>query len=123
MHRILIVDDEKEIRLMLRNMLEKLGHEISTAPDGQKAIELFNQKPFDLLITDLVMPKKEGAREIFELKNQYPDIKIIAISGGSRIKPEIYLETAKAFGADIVMKKPFFKRQILDAVAKLLDNN
>ena len=120
MHRILVVDDEKQIRELLRQLLEGQGYEVVEAPDGVIALQLFRENPADLVITDIIMPEKEGIRTIFDLKNDYPDVKIIAISGGSRVEPQAYLETAEAFGAIKTFSKPFNTKELLKAVKELL---
>ena len=80
MARILIVDDELQIRLLLRQLLEKEGHEIEEASNGRMALNLFRERPFDLVILDLIMPEKEGVETIIELKGEFKDAKILAIS-------------------------------------------
>ena len=84
MKRLLVIDDDDQMRQMLKQMLERAGYEIIDAPDGQTGIELYRQNPTDLIITDLIMPQKDGMETIIELKRDFPNVKIIAISGGSR---------------------------------------
>jgi YesN/AraC family two-component response regulator len=79
-----------------------------------------NFKP-DLVITDIIMPEKEGLETIFELRKKYPGIKIIAISGGGRISPDGYLPSAKLLGADMVFQKPLIPKEFIAAVSKLLN--
>ena len=97
MRKILIIDDEPYILLMLKKMLEKAGYEVDMASNGQQGMELFEKDNADLVITDIIMPDKEGLEIILEMKKQRPDLKIIAISGGGRISPESYLECATHF--------------------------
>ncbi len=120
MARILVVDDEIEIRHLLRQMLEREGYEVSEAPDGEVAVRLFRADPFDLVITDIIMPEKEGIKTIFELRHDYPNVKIIAISGGSRVEPQAYLDTAEAFGAVRSFVKPFSTLEMIQTVRELL---
>jgi YesN/AraC family two-component response regulator len=120
MGKILIIDDEPYILLMLKKMLEKAGHEVDLASNGREGIELFKKEPVDMVITDIIMPDKEGLEIILEMKNAQPELKIIAISGGGRISPESYLECAKHFGAARVFQKPFKQNDILSAVKELM---
>ena len=93
---------------------------IDEATNGNEAIESQTADPFDLIITDLLMPEKQGVEAIIELKRDYPDLKIIAISGGGQIKnPDcimLALELADEFGADRVLAKPFSDDELLEHV-------
>jgi DNA-binding response OmpR family regulator len=120
MAKILVLDDEAAIVLMIKKMLEKAGHEVDMALNGRDGMILFEQNKPDLLITDIIMPEKEGLETIFELRQKYPDLKIIAISGGGRISPDGYLPGAKLLGADMVFPKPLDQKEFLQAVATLL---
>src|SRR3989339_868105 len=106
MARILIIDDETAISVMLKRMIEKAGHETRIAVNGVEGIQLFDNFSPDLLITDIVMPEKEGLELIFELRRKNPELKIIAISGGGRFQYEGYLSSAKHLGANMVFQKP-----------------
>ncbi len=117
---ILVVDDEEQIRSTLKQMLESSGYEVMEAPDGNVALWLFKDKPSDLIITDLIMPEKEGIETIMELKRDYPGVKIIAISGGGTGDPKDYLKLAKQIGADSTLAKPFEKDELLKAIDDLL---
>jgi CheY-like chemotaxis protein len=119
MAKILVIDDEPAILLMLKKMLEKAGHKVDTASNGNEGIILFEKNKHDLLITDIIMPEKEGMETIIELRKKYPDLKIIAISGGGRINPEGYLPGAKLLGANMVFQKPLIQKEFLEAVAML----
>jgi DNA-binding response OmpR family regulator len=121
MAKILVLDDEASIVLMIKKMLEKAGHEVDMALNGKDGMILFEQNKPDLLITDIIMPEKEGLETIFELRQKYPDLKIIAISGGGRISPEGYLPGAKLLGADMVFQKPLDQKEFVQAVATLLN--
>jgi len=120
MAKILIVDDESEIRQMLKLMLEKEGYEVSEASNGNEAIEMFNEDPSDLVITDLIMPEKEGLGTIREIRKNNPDVKIIAISGGHRFGLKSYLDASKTFGADMTFQKPLVLKDIREAIKDLL---
>ncbi|OIO69652.1 MAG: response regulator [Zetaproteobacteria bacterium CG12_big_fil_rev_8_21_14_0_65_55_1124] len=121
MARILIIDDEQLFRQMLRQMLEQAGHEVTEAADGAQGIEAFKWQPADLVITDIFMPDKEGISTILDLKKEFPDVKVIAITGGgNRRRGFEYLEYASKIGADKVLSKPFERQEILDAIHELL---
>ena len=122
MKRILIIDDDIQIRQMLRQMLEREGYEVNDASNGAEGIELYRDAPFDLIITDIIMPEKEGLETIMELKGDFQYLKIIAISGGGRIDSKDYLKIAKKFGADRTFSKPFDREELLAAIEKLLSN-
>ncbi len=118
--RILVIDDEEQMRSMLRLMLEDEGFEVSEAPDGKVALWIYKEKPSDLIITDLLMPEKEGIETIMELKKNFPDVKVIAISGGGKGGLKTYLDLARKSGADSALAKPFEKEELLKAVKGLL---
>jgi CheY-like chemotaxis protein len=121
MAKILVFDDEPSILLMIKKMLEKTGHEVDIALNGIQGMELFEKNKPDLLITDIIMPEKEGLETIFELRRKYPELKIIAISGGGRISPDGYLPGAKLLGANMVFQKPLVQKEFLQAVSLLLN--
>jgi len=120
MSKILIVDDDQQIRDMLRITLEREDYEVVEAGDGFEAVAAYKTHVVDLVITDIVMPDKEGIELIMELKAMDPKISIIAISGGGRINPEDYLKWARRFGVDHTFSKPVDRQKLLAAVAELL---
>ncbi len=121
MAHILIIDDDTKILEMLRQTLEREGHEVVGALDGKEGLRLYRENPTDLIITDLIMPEKEGIETIMELYNDFPDVKIIAISGGGRLDPGQYLSMAKSFGAQYTFAKPVEREKLLKAVRELLE--
>jgi len=120
MQRILIIDDDHHILLMIKKMLERAGFEVDLASNGNEGVELFNKMPVDLVITDIIMPEKEGLETIREMKRLRPDLKIIAMSGGGKVSSDNYLNTAKIFGASKILAKPFSQKQMVSAVHDLL---
>ncbi len=121
MARILIIDDDDQIRKMLRLTLNAAGFDVVEAQDGKIAMKLFHQNlTVDLVITDLIMPEKEGIETIIELRRDFPNVPIIAISGGGRIDPNDYLLLAKKLGAQITLEKPFSRKDIINAVNELI---
>jgi len=123
MARILIIDDEASIRELFLNMLTQEGYDVVEASDGNAGMKLFRDNPSDVVITDLIMPDKEGIETIMELRRDFPDVKIIAISGGGVVHAEEYLRMARGVGADRVFKKPFDVPEMLDAVSELLEQS
>lgn len=120
MATILIIDDDVQLNAMLKQFLERQGYSVITASDGNEGIELFHKHKPDLIITDLIMPVKEGIETIAELAKESPGTKIIAISGGGRLKPDSYLTLAETFGAIRSFTKPIDREKLLVAVADLL---
>jgi CheY-like chemotaxis protein len=120
MARILIIDDEPQIRSMLRLMLERVGYEVTEAPDGIEGIRRYRENPADLIITDLIMPNKDGIGMIIDLKKEFPKVKIIAMSGGGVNRPEGYLDGAKKLGAARTLTKPIDRDEMLKAVKETL---
>ena len=118
--RILVIEDDPQMRTMLRQMLEAKGCDVVEASDGNEGIKLYRGNPADLIITDLIMPEKEGIETIIELRRDFPDVKIIAISGGGRLDPGQYLSMAKSFGAQYTFAKPVEREELLKAVRELL---
>lgn len=120
MTRILIIDDEELVRATVRQMLELEGYEIEEAANGREGIERLKEKPADLVITDIIMPEKEGIETIIEIRRQNPRAKIIAISSGGRTGTTEYLELAVKLGAAHILPKPFDSKQLLQAVRATL---
>ena len=120
MARILVVDDEPEVLLLLTDILESAGYEVVSATNGAEGLKEYQQGEIDLIVTDIIMPDKEGLESIMDYKQLNPDVKIIAISGGARIGPHTYLKMAEKFGARKVFSKPFRNKELLDAVEELL---
>lgn len=120
MARILVIDDDDQLRVFLRRILEKDGHEVADAPNGAVGIMIHRENPADLVITDIFMPEKEGISTIMDLNRNFPKVKIIAISGGGRAHSVDYLELAKNLGAARAFQKPFDKADLLEAIKELL---
>jgi len=117
------------VRKFMREVLESNGYEVDDAPDGYAGMQCYRQQPYALIITDILMPNKDGLEVILELKGMSPDIPIIAVSGGGKSFHEdkkawsnFLLDTAKKLGAVKVFEKPFIISQFLDTVQKLLAN-
>jgi len=117
MKRVLIVDDDEVFRRVLSVNLQAAGYETQTADNGRTALRLCRQHSFDLVITDIVMPEKEGLETIIELRRSWPEVMIIAISGDSRMDPGDYLPMARQLGANQILAKPFTSEDIVKLVA------
>ncbi len=101
------MDDDVEFRQMLRKMLERAGYEVTEAADGKEGMKLFHKAPMDLVITDMLMPEQDGVETVIELRREFADVKIIAISGGGQIDSKEYLRMAERLGATHTFSKPF----------------
>jgi CheY-like chemotaxis protein len=120
MARILIVDDEPDILVILERMLRKLNHETVLAVNGREAVRRLEEGPVDLIITDLIMPESEGIETIAAVRKRWPGVKIIAMSGGGRQSPMPYLAVAATLGADATLAKPFERSDLVDALQHVL---
>ncbi len=118
MSRILIVEDTRLMRESLVDVLTAAGHTVTTADDGAEAVELVAAgAPFDLIVTDIIMPEMDGIQAIIEIQSLQPQAKIIAISGGSaRLEKAQGLDTARRLGAIAVLEKPFEVDTLLTAI-------
>jgi len=118
---ILVVDDEEPIRSLVRKILTKDGHDVMEAENGQIACDMFSSADIDLIVTDLVMPEKNGIEMIMEIKRLNPNVKVIAISGGIGFSGQIdLLSVASLLGAKHIIKKPFGVEDIRNAVNDML---
>lgn len=122
MAHILVVDDERQIREILQDALESEGYKVHIAPDGKRGLKCCRENEYDLIITDIIMPEKEGLELIIEVRRNDPHIKIIAMSGGGYIEPGPYLSMADRLGADKVLSKPFKIYHMLEVIRELLKN-
>lgn len=108
MANVLVVDDEAPMRDMVTQMLQRDGHQVTTSDEGGAALALMQSHRFDLVILDVLMPGKDGIETTLEIKAQYPDTKILVMSGGRRaISAEFNLNSASLLGADASLQKPF----------------
>jgi DNA-binding response OmpR family regulator len=122
MKRILLIDDDHDVRIFLAAALRSAGFEVATAADGKHGVALFRRKPYDLLITDLIMPAPNGFETIKSIRLLKPDIKIIAISGGDRAIAARYLKSVKEnMRVDRALTKPFADHQLVDAATEVLN--
>lgn len=120
MPKILVVDDEPDIRRLLRTWLEAERYEVFEAKDGAQAFELYKQVEPDLVITDIYMPNKDGLGLIRKLRSANSRAKMIAMTGGSSIDSSDPLVVAEMLGAELTVRKPFTDNDMLEAVARIL---
>jgi DNA-binding NtrC family response regulator len=123
MVRILVIDDEEPVRIVFKDILERAGYEVAVAADGEEGITVQSENPSDIIITDIVMPGKEGLKTIMEMRRKFPGVQIIAISGGGQIPAEEYLDLAARFGAACTLMKPISAQELIAAVKNILDSD
>lgn len=120
MATILIIEDDDIMREMMTQALSDYGHSVSSAENGDQGLKLLDTKNVNLIITDILMPEKEGLETIIHIRQKYNKIPIIAVSGGGQINPGNYLDMAKQLGADYILQKPFPIKHLLELVKKCL---
>lgn len=118
--RVLVIDDNPLVCDLLREILESEGYEVLEAPNGHVGIRLHERRPADVVITDILMPEQDGIETIIELRDRFPDVKILAMSGGGNGGHVQPLQDAKRFGACCAISKPFDPAEVLLAVRQML---
>ncbi|MBM3565130.1 MAG: response regulator [Alphaproteobacteria bacterium] len=116
MARILVIDDDETVRFTMDYVLKSGGHEVGLAPNGKEGLRMQRETPFDLVITDIMMPEQDGIETIRTLKAEFPRLPIIAMSGGGQTNNLDYLEMARTFGAVAAIPKPFLPEALLQDV-------
>ncbi len=116
MANILVVEDDAQVAKLFRDTLIKAGYSTIVAANGNEAIAAIGQQSFDLIITDIFMPEKDGLELIREVMAHNPQIKVIAVSGGGKTRAPLYLEMAKKLGACRTLDKPFELKELLKTV-------
>lgn len=120
MARILVCDDDQDLRGVVRELLEEAGHEVRDAADGAQGVVMYREDPTDIVITDIRMPAKTGNEAILELRAEFPEVKIIAISGGGTVGSDLYMRVARKLGADYAIAKPFAPDELLSAIRAMM---
>ncbi|KZK74693.1 MAG: histidine kinase [Pelodictyon luteolum] len=111
---ILVIDDDAAVRKFICTTLLREHHTVLEADNGKTGLQMLAQHPeVELMVTDLIMPEKEGIETIMEARQSHPDLKIVAMSGGGKVGPENYLVLADALGANVTLKKPFSAQELL----------
>ncbi|OEU44916.1 MAG: hypothetical protein BBJ60_11980 [Desulfobacterales bacterium S7086C20] len=118
--KVVVIDDNAEIRHVIELKLRTHGYKVITAANGKEGLNLIKSKQPDVVITDIVMPEKEGIEVITEVRRDFPNVKIIAMSGGGLIGPHEYLSWTKMMGVQRTFTKPFAINEILEAVNELV---
>jgi DNA-binding response OmpR family regulator len=118
--RILIADDDEDLRTTLRVVLERAGYEVDAVPDGEQAIKAQCRHPADILITDLFMPQRDGLETVAYFRQHHPRTRIVAISGGGFTGQRTnHLSVAQQAGADVILRKPFEMGLLLERLRAL----
>lgn len=122
MARILIIDDDDNVRGLLRRILEREGHAVLEAANGREGLRLYRIAPTEIVITDILMPEQNGLETIMALRKEFPEVKIIALSGGGQTGRKNLLHNAEHLGAQYALQKPFDIQELTDVVHKLLED-
>jgi CheY-like chemotaxis protein len=121
MTSIMVIDDDIQVRTVIREMLEGEGYEVREAGNGREGVKAFRQRPADLVLCDIFMPEKGGLQTIRELHDEFGNVKVVAMSGGNhRLGQLDFLLFAEQFGAVSVLHKPFAPKTLLGAVKEVL---
>ncbi len=119
MPKVLVIDDEPQIRSLIKTFLTRSGYEVDEAGDGIEGVERMKANPAEVVITDILMPKQEGLETIRQIRKDFPDVKVIAMSGGSQLTVMDFLPIAEKFGAARIFHKPLDFTAMVDAVKEL----
>lgn len=132
MSKVLIIDDEKDVRIVLKEVLQRAGYDTTVAADAREGLEKLESDGADLVITDVIMPGIDGVATVERIRENHPDMPIIVISGGGNVAPmeyepgaistSAYLLSATNAGADRTLTKPFERQELVNAVQDLLGN-
>jgi len=120
MARILIIDDDRAVQISVQFTLEREGHQVVCASDGNEGLRAFTSQTPDLVVTDLIMPNKEGIETIMQIRERDSKTPILAISGGGRLSNVDFLKMAAKVGANAILAKPFERQELIAAVRRLL---
>jgi len=117
--RVLVVDDDADMRLTLKLALELAGYQVEVAANGRQALEQQGRRPADVVVTDIFMPDSDGFEAIDGFRKQFPQTRIVVISGGAQLTRRDYLPDARLLGADATLQKPFEIETLLETLKKL----
>lgn len=131
MTRVMIIDDEEDIRIVLKEVFSRAGFDVVVASDGNEGLNMLREQPADLVITDIIMPGSDGVETAYDIRMEFPKTKIIVMSGGGNIAPvdyepsaistTAYLASAEAVGADLTITKPFDRDELIKAARELTE--
>ncbi len=129
MTRVIIIDDEEDIRSVLKEVFLRAGFDVAVASDGNEGLNLIRETGADLVITDIIMPGSDGVETAYDIRMEFPNTKIIVMSGGGNTGPleyepaaistSAYLASAEAVGADMTITKPFDRKELIEAATEL----
>ena len=114
--KVLVVDDDVSVRELVRALLSQGGYDVREAADGELALSSLANEHFDIVLVDILMPRKEGLETIIELKQRFPGMIVFAMSASGQRKGHDFLSIAKKFGADGILQKPFSPDELLALV-------
>lgn len=120
MKRILVIDDDIRIAELIQIWLQEAGYEVLIASDGQEGLKIQRENPVDLIITDIFMPQREGTGVLVDVYDEFPQTKVIVISGGGASDQVDYFELSRLLGAVKVFHKPFDMQELLETVQSIL---
>ena len=118
--RVLVVDDNEDMLASMKILLVRAGYEVEVASNGARAVRLQRERPAHVLITDIFMPDKNGIELIHQFKEEFPEVRIIAMSGGGELVKRDYLGRSGLFGADSILRKPFDPEALRQALHRVL---
>lgn len=129
MTRVIIIDDEEDIRIVLKEIFIRAGFDVDVASDAEQGLNLMREQRADLAVIDVIMPGTDGVEAAYDIRMEFPNTKIIVISGGGNVAPleyepnaiktSAYLASASAVGADLTLTKPFDRKELLQAAEDL----
>lgn len=114
-----MVDDDAQMRKLIRLLLQQAGHRVAEAGDGVEALRYLQRNRVEVVVTDVVMPDMDGLELITKVRKDHPELKILAVSGAGKEGPDLYLNLAERFGADAVLLKPFAAERLTAEVGRL----
>lgn len=132
MKKVIVIDDEEDIRFVLGEILARAGFDVRVAANANDGLDLLREHGADVVVTDIIMPGKDGVQTVYDIRMEFPNTKIIVISGGGNIAPadyeptaiktSAYLASATEAGADVTLTKPFDRADIVRAVTQLVEH-
>jgi len=128
--KVIVIDDEEDIRIVLKEVFVREGFEVEVASNGNEGLKLLRENGADLVITDIIMPGRDGVETVYDIRMEFPNTKIIVMSGGGNLGPQkyeptaikttAYLASAAAVGADLTLTKPFDREELVKAAKELI---
>ena len=119
--RILLVDDEEIVLVGWKEELKAVGYDVRTATSGKKAIEIAKEEMPDIVVTDLVMPEMNGVEVCRNLREMYPDLEVLFVSGHPIETEKRLIDFIEAGGRDEFLRKPFLKKELIDVIEKIIN--